>query len=508
MNATMTLQQVADLYQVSAKTLKSKIRKLDLGIDTSSLLYPKDLRKLFDALGHPEDLIAQQRDVLPVISGSTKTKILIFLLLTAFPSLSSAQIIYATGEIPPLNPGVLIKIDLNNCIFCAVSLVNDGSDNDITLLPNGNFVNTSNLNIKVFSPPNQNPIFTVNISPLVALGNILNPDGTLYIATRQGLGLFNPVTNQFTYLGNWPSSFLPVVQMELWYEGGQLYGYFGFPVQQVAQIDVNNPGNSTIVGAINFNGFIQGATDIGGMVLMADNNIVYQYNNMTGNLDVSCDFSNTTLLILGISNVPDSFPDYPCLCSTSAGTIAPQSLTNYCENETITVPYNGNASLDNNDLLQYILFSDPTDTAGSIVAVGNTPSFAFAPPMQTGIVYYMATMAGNNLNGDVDINDPCLDFSNANPIVWRLLPTIVLTAANPDVCGIDGCTNLTATMVGTPPFLFIYEVQINGVTIGNSTTVNANSNPHIFTVCMPPGVSIGQVQVVVCSLTDFYCTTP
>jgi hypothetical protein len=84
----------------------------------------------------------------------------------------------------------------------------------------------------------------------------------------------------------------------------------------------------------------------------------------------------------------------------------------------------------------------------------------------------------------------------------------VLTAANPDVCGIDGCTNLTATMVGTPPFLFIYEVQINGVTIGNSTTVNANSNPHIFTVCMPPGVSIGQVQVVVCSLTDFYCTTP
>jgi hypothetical protein len=55
MSTTMTIKQVADLYNVSTKTLKKKILKLGLGIDTSSLLYPKDLLKVFEALGRPED---------------------------------------------------------------------------------------------------------------------------------------------------------------------------------------------------------------------------------------------------------------------------------------------------------------------------------------------------------------------------------------------------------------------------------------------------------------------
>jgi hypothetical protein len=56
MNTTMTIKQLADLYSVSSKTLKKKIAKMGLGIDTSTLLYPKDLVKVFDALGHPDDL--------------------------------------------------------------------------------------------------------------------------------------------------------------------------------------------------------------------------------------------------------------------------------------------------------------------------------------------------------------------------------------------------------------------------------------------------------------------
>jgi hypothetical protein len=49
----MTIKQVADMYKISTKTLKRKLEKLNLGIDTSSLLYPNDIQKIIAALGKP-----------------------------------------------------------------------------------------------------------------------------------------------------------------------------------------------------------------------------------------------------------------------------------------------------------------------------------------------------------------------------------------------------------------------------------------------------------------------
>lgn len=510
MNSTMTLQQVADLYEVSTKTLKRKIRKLDLGIDTSSLLYPKDLDKLFDALGEPTSRLPLKPQQHEADAANATLKILAIFFALIFSNTLHSQVIYACGEYPPDPIGSLIKIDLATCTFCRVAFQNDPSDYDLTLLPNGNIVNASGANIRVYNPPNQNPVFTLNILPQAARGNILNPAGTVYIATTQGFGVFNPVNNQFTYIGDWPASFLPIVQMELWYEGGQLYGFFGPPpTHQVALIDVNNPVNSSVVGVINniYLGGDNGACSVGDSVVMCNVNIVYQYDPATGDLSTICDFSNTTLQMRGLSSVPTGFSDLPCLCSTNAGTIVSQGLINYCVDETATFVHNNNQSLDNNDLLQFVLFSNPNDTAGSIVAVSNTPAFVFDPAtMQTGVTYYVAATAGDNLNGNVDLSDPCLDFSNANPIVWRPLPTIALSVANPDVCGPGGCATVTANIGGTPPFSFVYELQVNGNPISNSVTVNAGESTHEFLVCIPPGTPPGPLQVAVCSLTDFYCT--
>jgi len=507
MNSTMTLQQVADLYEVSTKTLKRKIRKLDLGIDTSSLLYPKDLEKLFDALVEPASRVAQNLRQHEADTANAALKALVIFFALIFTNTLHSQVIYACGEYPPDPIGSLIKIDLATCTFCRVAFQNDPNDFDLALLPNGDVVNASAGNIRVYTPPNQNPTFTVNIMPLVARGNILNPAGTVYMATNQGLGVFNPANNQFTYIGDWPTSFLPIVQMELWYEGGQLYGFFGFPNQQVALINVNNPGNSTIIGPLTWPNFIYNACNIGDTVIMSDYKTIYQYDLTTGDMTTICDFSNTTLAMVGLSSVPNGFPNLPCLCTTNVGTIVPQGLINYCIDETATLTHNNNQILDNNDLLQFVLFSNPSDTAGSIVAVSNTPSFAFDPnTIQTGVTYYMAAMAGDNLNGNVDLDDPCLDFSNANPIVWRPLPTIALSVANPDVCGPEGCTTVTATLSGTPPFSFVYELQIGGNPISNSVTVNSSASMHDFLVCIPPGTPPGQVQLSICTLTDFYCT--
>jgi hypothetical protein len=313
--------------------------------------------------------------------------------------------------------------------------------------------------------------------------------------------VYNPVTNQFTYIGDWPANFLPIVQMELWYQGGQLYGYFGFPNLQVAQIDVNNPGNSTIVGPINYSGpYFAGACNVGNTVYMADEKTIFIYDPATGNLNTICDFSATNLIILGMSSTPPGFQDYPCACTTDAGSITAQGLTNYCTNATVNISHNSNQVLDGNDILRYVLFSNPSDRAGSIIATSTTPSFTFTPPMQTGVTYYVAAVAGNNLNGNVDFNDPCLDFSNANPIVWRPLPTVAFSAANPNVCA-GACTTVTATFTGSPPFTLTYSSPVSG-----TVTVNFPTQTGTFQVCTTAGTSPGALTLQATALTDAWCT--
>jgi hypothetical protein len=502
MNTTMTIKQVADMYNVSTKTIKRKIEKLKLDIDTSSLLYPKDLCKILDVLGQPEDLAERRQSSLtlpPVIKKITT--ILVLILMLALPNKGAAQIIYATGETPPDPFGSLIKIDLGNCTYCRVSFISDGNDFDLTLLPNGNVVNASGISITVFDPPSQNPIVFLNISPQAAVGNILNPAGNVYVATQQGLGEFNPVTNQFTYIGNWPAALLPVVQMELWYQGGQLYGYFGFPVQQIVQIDVSNPANSIIVGSINNPSIpLQSACNIGGTVYVANYNIIYQLDPVTGNLNTVCDFSNTTIAIFGISSVPSGFPNYPCLCTTNAGTLPTQALQNVCINTPLNFPNVLGVFLDNNDLLRYVMFSNPSDTAGSIVGTSATPSFVFDPAtMQTGITYYVAAMAGDNLNGNVDLDDPCLDFSNARQIIWRPTPAVVFSIANQDVC-VGNCVTLDVALTGTTPFTLMYNTPY-----AMGQTQAFNSNTGTLTVCVPAGAGLSQAQVQATGLVDAWC---
>lgn len=89
------------------------------------------------------------------------------------------------------------------------------------------------------------------------------------------------------------------------------------------------------------------------------------------------------------------------VCPTDAGTITANPL-NLCPDGIATVPTATQPFLDNDDLLQYILFSDLNDTLGSIISTSNTPSFVFTSAiMQLGTSYYIAAIAGNNIGGCV-----------------------------------------------------------------------------------------------------------
>ncbi len=189
-----------------------------------------------------------------------------------------------------------------------------------------------------------------------------------------------------------------------------------------------------------------------------------------------------------------------CNCTTDAGLIASAPLM-LCTNQLATTAPATQTNLDANDLLRYILFSNPADTTGSIVATSATPSFAFNPAtIQTGINYYIAAIAGNNLNGNVDLNDPCLDISNAIQVIWHPLPTVVFSVANPNVCA-GACTTVTATFTGTAPFTLTYTSPASG-----TVTQTFSGNTGTFQVCTLPGAPPGSLVVQATKVMDAWCT--
>ncbi|MEZ4933993.1 MAG: hypothetical protein R2788_17950 [Saprospiraceae bacterium] len=136
----------------------------------------------------------------------------------------------------------------------------------------------------------------------------------------------------------------------------------------------------------------------------------------------------------GLTSLPPGVPPFSCLCTTDAGTVN-NGTDEICLPGAATIPFNNDEELDGDDLLQYILFSDLADTLGSILVTSNTPNIAFNPAtMQTGITYYLATIAGDNLNGNVDLTDDCLSISNASEVIWWPQPSVSFAIANPNVC--------------------------------------------------------------------------
>ena len=222
-----------------------------------------------------------------------------------------------------------------------------------------------------------------------------------------------------------------------------------------------------------------------------------------GNMNINTAISTLKVEDVIFSGTPNGviFSLFFCssCCETNAGLISASPL-NPCPSSNATVPPAFQTFLESDDILHYILFSNLSDTLGSILATSNTPSFSFNPAtMQTGVTYYIAAIAGNNLNGNVDLNDPCLDISNAIQVIWQPLPAVTFSVANPNVCA-GACTTVTANFTGTAPFTLTY------VTPAGTFTQNFSGNTGTFQVCTAAGSPPGSFSVQATALTDAFCT--
>ena len=401
----------------------------------------------------------------------------------------------------------IVTIDLDNCTACEVLAFEEftlAADMwDFTFLEDGRLLTAEN-ELAIYDPPYNSPTLYGLPPPGGSIRGIHLFNGTVYMFTFFGLYTFDPATNQIDFIGSWPPAMvLGGFNYEFFDYNGDLYAMEigGSGGTDIWVIDIADPENSTLANVVI--GLSTGATTLNGEVITTNQTWVQLYDfatNTNTNICFGPDMGIPAFTLNNLSYLPASVPPLPCLCETNAGSMV-VGTENICLPDNAVAPFNNDESLDNDDLLQYILFTDVTDTLGSILVTSNTPDFAFdAVTMQAGITYYLASIAGDDLNGNVDLDDDCLDISNAAEVVWHEPPTVELSLTSPDVCQ-GACLNVDVTLTGTPPFELIFDTPNTP-----GQTANFGGLNDILEICVPSAAATGDFEVELLQLTDAFCT--
>ncbi|MFK7776033.1 MAG: gliding motility-associated C-terminal domain-containing protein [Saprospiraceae bacterium] len=147
---------------------------------------------------------------------------------------------------------------------------------------------------------------------------------------------------------------------------------------------------------------------------------------------------------------------FNCNCTTFSGTmdLTPLSI---CEGEEAVASHNSDEVFDGDDMLEFVLHDGNGTSLGTVFSTNNLPVFTFQVGMQYGATYYISAIVGNDLNGNVDVSDPCLSVSQGTPVVFNSLPTATISG-DASICAGEPA-DLIFNMIGNGPFDIIYQLS-------------------------------------------------
>lgn len=437
---------------------------------------------------------------------------LFFVSLTASYSVG-AQILYVNALNAP--GGSLIALDLSDCSYCPV--LTPAELHDHVFLPDQRFLTGSNL-----YDTNMNYLGSAPIPPFSYTYVSLN--GLIYIGggtSISQLSVLDPATLQVTYLGNFPTSF-PANGGHFYVYNNELYS-IAQAGNQIWKVNIANPASSTFWGTLptasnGFNTlFVRGTASANNLVYITDGSAgitnVYRYNPAINELVLLCSnwftapnfnlepgYSN--LFFIGLYGLTVSPPGVilPCTCITNAGVMAFSPPLKVCLPEPLQFSPAVGTNLQPDDILQYILCTNPNAPLQTTVATSNTPMFNFNPStMQIGVNYFIFSVAGNNVNGSANPQDPCFDISNNFiSVIWGNPPQVAFSVPNTNFCQ-GQCIDLNVSLTGVAPFSLTYN------TGGANQVINFTSNTGILTICAAVNAPLGALNVQAIRLEDQTC---
>ncbi|HEX4887712.1 MAG TPA: hypothetical protein VFV37_06655, partial [Luteibaculaceae bacterium] len=168
-----------------------------------------------------------------------------------------------------------------------------------------------------------------------------------------------------------------------------------------------------------------------------------------------------------------------CACQTRAGLMDRNTVELCFGQQTSSTIYQGGFVNDGNDAQSYILHQGPSTILQNIVAVSNSPVFAFDPArMQYGVTYYISAAAANDSSGFAQLSDICLDVSAGTPVVFYPLPTGSM-AGGGAICPGDASQLTFMFTQGDAPFTVEVLNETNNTPNTYSNLFNSNANATV-----------------------------
>ncbi len=189
-----------------------------------------------------------------------------------------------------------------------------------------------------------------------------------------------------------------------------------------------------------------------------------------------------------------------CTCATFAGTmIFPGGTVKICEGTDFSVSFNGDAKLDPDDVMGFVLHDQAGTQLGNVYAMNSSPAFTYPWGIVLGQIYYVSAIAGSNDgNGNIDLLDPCLSVSQGIPVIFYR-PEISVSGGG-SICPSE-CVTYTIGFSGEKPFELLYQIKADGDIEDRSLTTDQDQVE--LTICPTDyGLADGILDIIPLSLTD------
>lgn len=122
-----------------------------------------------------------------------------------------------------------------------------------------------------------------------------------------------------------------------------------------------------------------------------------------------------------------------CPCRNSAGTMD-TTLIMACDSALVTAVFDSNATLLSTNISRFVLHDGKKDSLGRVLSLSNLPVFRMLPVMMFGKIYYISHVVADSVGNSIRLDDPCLQFSNGQPVVFNRSPEISIFGDS-RVCG-------------------------------------------------------------------------
>lgn len=185
---------------------------------------------------------------------------------------------------------------------------------------------------------------------------------------------------------------------------------------------------------------------------------------------------------------------HTCPCISKAGSMVSASTipVEFCVTANASAQHNGQQVLDGNDVLSFLLSSDPNDPISSMIEHSSSPSFGFIAGMTPGLVYYICPIAGDNDgNGLVNLNSTCKEFAAGAPIRFIALPQASVSGSTHACQGDSVVLSFNAVGNGTVRFVVRGSDNTSYSLAGNGTLTQKilpNINSGIVNYSLDPGI--------------------